>query len=321
MKLRREPGTCFWCGDRRGAQPWKICLVNGKTCSACGGNDHFARVCLEDRKFKVPDTRSQVSNTRSGRKEYTESANGQRRESQLSGQRHDARANTSTQSRDLHYTDMYVTEEQPFDTSFDHDCGFAYSLEAQVHSVADSSQSKRYFTTISLSATGSAFTQVKFQIGTAATCNIMFINTLRFLLPDAELKRSPYRLYPYGNSKPLEPEGQVDLVCERKHKYVTLTFLVQPDSSFGCKPADEIHSLTSEVEHISAEHGKLSTFQPTRPWDFALQHVESIQNPKMNMTCNHLRQLHEATANPCNPSPSPSKPIKVLSNRQLPPPG
>ena len=142
-------------------------------------------------------------------------------------------------------------------------------VEAQVHSVADSSQAKRYFTTLSLSATGSAFTQVKFQIDTAATCNTMSINTLRSLLPDAELKRSPYHLYPYGNSKPLEPEGQVDLVCERKHKYVTLTFQVLPDSSIGCKPAllsgsdserlglikvhvDEIHSLSSEVEHISA---------------------------------------------------------------------
>ena len=87
MKLRREPGTCFWCGDRRGAHPWKVCPAKGKTCSTCGGNDHFARVCLEDRKFKVPDSRS-------GRKEYTKSANGQRRDSRLSGQRHDPRANT-----------------------------------------------------------------------------------------------------------------------------------------------------------------------------------------------------------------------------------
>ena len=71
-----------------------------------------ARVCLEDRKFKVPDSRSQASNTRSVRKEYTNSANGKRLDSRLSGQRQDPRANTSTQSRDLHYTDMYVTEEQ-----------------------------------------------------------------------------------------------------------------------------------------------------------------------------------------------------------------
>ena len=117
MKLRREPGTCFWCGDHRGAHPWKVCPAKGKTCSTCGGSDHFAQVCLEDRKFKVPDSRSQASNTRSGRKEYTKGTNGQRRDSRLSGQRHDPRANTSTQSQDLHYTDMYVTEEQPCDAS------------------------------------------------------------------------------------------------------------------------------------------------------------------------------------------------------------
>ena len=278
----------------------------------CGGNDQFARVCLEDCKFKVPDSRTQASNTRSGRKKYTKSMNGQRHDSRLSGQRHDPCANTSTQSRDLHHTDMYVTEEQPCDTSFDHDCGFTYSLEAQVHSVAASGQAKRYFTTLSLSATGSAFTQVQFQIDTKATCNTMSINTLRSLLTDAELKRSPYHLYPYGNFKPLEPEGQVDLVCERKHNYVTLTFQVLPDSSIGCKPAllsgsdrerlglikvqaDEIHSLSSEVEPISAEHRKLSRFQPTRPWDFALQHVESIPDPKINMTCNHLWQQPQPT--------------------------
>ena len=107
---------------------------------------------------------------------------------------------------------MYVTEEQPYDTFFDHDCGFTYSLEKQIHSIAASSQAERYFTTLSLSATGSALTQVKFQIGTAATCNTMSLNILRSLLPDAELTWSPYRLYPYGNSTLLEPEGQVDPV-------------------------------------------------------------------------------------------------------------
>ena len=33
MKLKQEPGTCFWCGDRRGPHPWKTCPANGKTCT------------------------------------------------------------------------------------------------------------------------------------------------------------------------------------------------------------------------------------------------------------------------------------------------
>ena len=209
MKLCREPGTCFWCGDRQGAHPWKICPAKGRTCSSCGGNDHFARVCLEDPKFTVRDSRSNPSTTTSYARR---GANGQRRDSRQSGQRD----YPPTQSRDLRYTDMSVRDEQQYDTSFDHDCGFTYSLEAQVHSVAASSQAKRYFTTLALSTTGSAFTQVLFQIDTAATCNTMSLSTLRSFLPDADLKRSPYRLYPYRNSKLLEPEGQIDLVCERQ---------------------------------------------------------------------------------------------------------
>ena len=40
MKLRREPGTCHWCGDKRGPHPWRQCPARGKTCSKCGINDH-----------------------------------------------------------------------------------------------------------------------------------------------------------------------------------------------------------------------------------------------------------------------------------------
>ena len=173
---------------------------------------------------------------------------------------------------------MYVRDGQQYDTSFDHDCGFTYSLEAEVHSVAASSQAKRYFTTLAPSTTGSAFTQVKFQIDTAATCNTRSFSMLQSFLPGADLKRSSYRLYPYGNSKPLEPEGQVDLVCKLQDKYETLTFQILPDSSIGSKPAllsgsdseklglvtvhaDEIHSLSSEVETTNAKHENLPGIQ------------------------------------------------------------
>ena len=68
MKLRREPGTCFWCGDWRSAHPWRVCPAKGKTCLSCSGNDHFAHICLEDPKVTVPDSRSKASNTRYGKK-------------------------------------------------------------------------------------------------------------------------------------------------------------------------------------------------------------------------------------------------------------
>lgn len=136
----------------------------------------------------------------------------------------------------------------------------------------------------------------------------------------------------------MEPEGQVHLVCELQDKYETLTFQILPESSIGSKPAllsgsdserlglttvhaDEIHSLSCEVETTNAEHENLLGIQCSRPWDVASQHVESIPATKMTMACNHLRQLHETTANPCTPASSPSKPIKITSNRQLPLPG
>lgn len=334
MKLRREPGTCFWCGDRRGAHPWKVYPAKGKTCTSCGGNDHFARVCIEDRKFTAPDNRSAASGSRFSRKDQRRSVTGQRRDPRQSGQQRD-------QSRDLHYTDMYVAEEQHYDTSLDQEYAYTYSLEAQVHSIAASSQVKRYFTNLSLSATGSKFTQVKFQIDTAATCNTMSLSTLRSLLPDAKLQRAPYRLYPYGNSKPLEPEGQVELVCERKNQYETLTFQVLPDSCIGSKPAllsgsdserlglirvhaDDIHSLDSAVDHLpSTQHETPPDLQASRQLDDdgAEQQIESMPEPPMVMSCNHLRQIHETSADLCNPSPSASRPVKVPPNRRLPSPG
>ena len=180
---------------------------------------------------------------------------------------------------------------------------------------------------------GSTFTQVKFQVDSTATQNAMSRSTLHSLVPDAELKRSPYRLYPYGNPKPLEPEGQVDLVCERENKYETLTFQVLPDSSIGCKPA---LLLGSDSERLGLIKNPFPIFwgRKNQCWTRTfprvpvlpsmgppLPQVEQIPEPKMTMACNHLQQLHETTANLCNPSPSPSKPIQLLSKRHLPSPG
>ena len=93
----------------------------------------------------------------------------------------------------------------------------------------------------------------------------MSASTLRSFFPDAEIQRSPDRLHPYGNSKPLHPIGQVELLCEKHNKFDTLTFQVLPDSCIGIKPAllsgsdsdrlglisvqtDEIHSLCSSAD-------------------------------------------------------------------------
>ena len=70
-------------------------------------------------------------------------------------------------------------------------------------------------------------------------------------------------LFPYGDSKPIKPLGQIDLVCERQNKYYLLTFQILPANVMENKPgllsgkdcermglikvhADEVHSLQHE---------------------------------------------------------------------------
>ena len=47
MCLKRELKTCHWCGDTKGPHQWNTCPAKGKVCSKCGGNYHFAIVCLQ----------------------------------------------------------------------------------------------------------------------------------------------------------------------------------------------------------------------------------------------------------------------------------
>lgn len=65
----------------------------------------------------------------------------------------------------------------------------------------------------------------------------MSASALRSFIPDAEVNRSLYRLHPYGNSKPLYPIRQEELLCETSNKFDTLIFQVLPDSCIVIKPA------------------------------------------------------------------------------------
>ena len=102
MKLRREPGTCFWCGDRRGPHPWKACPANGRSCSSCEGNDHFARVCLENRKAQVPTTNNSWKRQTRGRQSTSYRGSNQRTRG----------GKPRSKSRDIHYTDSNVAQLQ-----------------------------------------------------------------------------------------------------------------------------------------------------------------------------------------------------------------
>ena len=88
-----------------------------------------------------------------------------------------------------------------------------------------------------MSATGNKFKTIKFQIDTASTCNTVSEETLKLIDPQTKISHSPYVLYPYGDSKPIKPLGQVKLVCERKNKFEMLNFQVLKEEMMQNKPA------------------------------------------------------------------------------------
>ena len=107
------------------------------------------------------------------------------------------------------------------------------------------------------------FTPVTFQIDTAATCNTLSEDTLLRLMPSMKLRKSPYLLHPYGDSQPLKPLAQIDLLCERNKRSQSLTFQILPTDVMMNKPAllsgsrgtgaHHHHSTRNIFTHISSK--------------------------------------------------------------------
>ena len=210
MKLRREPGTCHWCGDKRGPQPWRQCPARGKTCSKCGINDHFANVCLANGPPPQRRRGSYPPPTRSSRTP-SQTPSGRRRE-------------------DVHH--LQFNEGEHFDPTV-----YADYYHEQCYSLETPQKKRKYFVKLPLSSTGSHFWPITVQIDTAASCNTLSHSTLTSLDRDVQMSKSPYLLHPYGNTRPLRPLGQVELVCHRTNHYDTLTFQILPDDIMANKPA------------------------------------------------------------------------------------
>ena len=136
----------------------------------------------------------------------------------------------------------------------------------------------KYYADVLTSTGGTKFRPVKYQIDTAATCNTISVNTVQLHFPATHISKSPYLLFPYGDSKSLKPVGQVDLLCERGKKYFTLTFRILSDHVMHNKPAllsgkdnqkmglvnihaDEIHAL----EPKPLNHSPKYQLKPTQP--------------------------------------------------------
>ena len=268
--------------------PGAGCPAKGKTCSRCDDKDHFATVCLKPlgheprSRFnqQYPSNRGKGRGTRSrgrGRGgQFQRQNNYQLLQQQTIPTKHQQtvpcnprlyttpahiHASNNTENPEEYYTDNYDCIPAP---------QFCLDTSHETHATSVNSGNK-YYANVLTSIGGTKFRPVKYQIDTAATCNNISVNTVQLHFPAAHQSKSPYVLFPYGDSMPLKPVGQVDILCERGKKYFTLTFQILPDHVMHNKPAllsgkdsqkmgfvnihaDEIHALEPKPFNHSPEY-------------------------------------------------------------------
>ena len=168
MKLRREPGTCHWCGDKRGPHPWRQCPAQGKTCI----KDHFANVCLANGQPPQRRGRSMTPSTRNNRTP-----------SQTPSNRGSSRCREG--AHHLQFSGDKPTDHMVYADYYHEQC---YSLETP-------QKKTKYVVKLPLSATGSHFQPITFQIDTTALCNTLSHSTLTTLGQDIHMSKSPFLLH------------------------------------------------------------------------------------------------------------------------------
>ena len=199
MKLKRQAGTCYWCGDSKGPHPWRDRPARGKTCGRCKGLDHFARVCLE--QAGGSQSRSRVFNQHRGRNQ---------------------------QFRTQHVNEMEMIQEPDDYDDFE-------TFVCEVSNSPESKRKKRYFAKLSL-LDGTDKADIDFQIDSGATCNTVSASALRNAFPDICLLPSRAVLRPYGNGPAIRPVGCATLVCDRQERFESLELQVVADKYMSGKP-------------------------------------------------------------------------------------
>lgn len=133
----------------------------------------------------------------------------------------------------------------------------------------------KYYANLSCSSNGLAYTNLRFQIDSAATCNTVSHDIIQKHFPDTKLQESRYLLHPYGDSRPIKPIEQITLLCEKYKKYHTVVFQVVPSNIMNGKPAllsgkecvnmriikinsDNVYSLQQQKKRQSDYHGHIN---------------------------------------------------------------
>ena len=127
------------------------------------------------------------------------------------------------------------------------------------------------------------------------------------------MSKSPYLLHPYGNTRPLRPLGQVELVCHRNNHYDTLTFQILPDDIMANKPALLSGGDSERLGLVRIESDTVFSLSPP----VTISNCNTAQDTQEQVECNHIKQLHNNRPSTCNPLPSPSQPIIIPAKRQL----
>ena len=218
MRLKRQPGTCHWCGNNRGAHPWKDCPANGRTCSKCGGNDHFACGCLKmsscpscpqtfDNRSRPDHSRKHVSKPKQQPVNVVECDN--------------------------------VDDEEDFGM---------YTLDCDPLS----QPGKRFFVLLKL-VHDDRTAMVRFQIDSGTSCSTISLGQLRSAFPNIGLDKSNLR--PYGNGSASRPCGQVTLTCEHDSRFHMIQLQVLPDTIMQGKPAllSASDSVAMDILRIEAD--------------------------------------------------------------------
>ena len=81
---------------------------------------------------------------------------------------------------------------------------------------------KKYQTCIMVSSNGNDFSETQFQIDTGALCNTLSNSAIWALDPQPVVNPSPHVLLPYGDSPPIKPIGETELLCMHGNQSVAL---------------------------------------------------------------------------------------------------
>lgn len=151
----------------------------------------------------------------------------------------------------------------------------------------------KYYANLSCSSNGLDYTNLRFQINSAATCNTISHGIIQKHFPDTKLQESRYLLHPYGDSRPIKPIGQITLLCEKFKKYHTVVFQVVPSNIMNGKPALLSGKECVNMRIIKINSDNVYSLQQQQK-DNQITMGTSIKPPMLKDTENKLINLTES---------------------------